>query len=90
MLDATFLDQRSDQNRKYQSKHKEKAPQDSGRIGRQQHAKIFYERIGNQIDKTDQGGLKRHGIYITGVQGKFAGRFGLIAPGDDSGQKIFG
>jgi hypothetical protein len=38
-----------------------------------------------QIKQVLSGSLKRHGIHVTGVQGKFAGGFGLIISGDDSG-----
>ena len=90
MLNAKLLNQQPDQDRKYKTEHKEKPPQDLGRIRRQQQANIFYKCIGNEINKPDQGGLKRHGIHVSGVQGKFAGGFGLIIFRDDSGEKIPG
>jgi len=34
--------------------------------------------MGNQINQSDKGSLKRHGIHIAGVQGQFAGGFGLF------------
>jgi len=85
MLDSEPFHHPSDAQREAQAKNKEKSPQNGCHISGYNESKILYKSMGQDIDKSHQGGVEGKGIQITGMKREFTGRFSLLIFRYDSG-----